>query len=162
VLPKVIWADDDPDLRKAISRQFPDVHVVSSGAEAIEHLAHRSAIDPYHVLVTDERMPGIRGVDVCRQALKISPLTWRVIVTGYPTHIPGYSTGVVDVELAQYLFSKPFDANAIGAVLAELTSRRPHSGVLPAVTDERAREVVARGNALIADLYKVAGETKKP
>ncbi|MEM6955501.1 MAG: response regulator [Myxococcota bacterium] len=55
------------------------VETCGSGEEALERLRRKE----YAVLLADQRMPGLTGVEVCQRAKELAPDTVRVIVTAY-------------------------------------------------------------------------------
>lgn len=62
--PLALIVDDDEDMREfltiTVKLEGFATHTVSSGAEALEYLAE----DPAELLITDQRMPGLTGLDV--------------------------------------------------------------------------------------------------
>lgn len=80
--PKVLFVDDEVRLLRTLLRickQDYDVYTAESGATALE-IIESSNID---VLVSDQRMPGMTGIEVLRRAKEISPRTMRILLTGY-------------------------------------------------------------------------------
>ena len=79
---RVIVVDDESDQLEAfrlnVRRDF-DLQLASSGAEALEMLKAKEAA----VLLTDQRMPGMTGVEVLVQAKEICPDTVRIVVTAF-------------------------------------------------------------------------------
>ncbi len=79
---RVIVVDDEPEqlqvFRLNFRRDF-DLHLASSGAEALEMLRGAEAA----VLLTDQRMPNMSGVDLLVQAKEVRPDTVRIVVTAY-------------------------------------------------------------------------------
>jgi serine/threonine-protein kinase len=78
----ILFVDDEARVLTAMRAMFRrdyDVHVANSGAEALEIL-RREAID---VVVSDQRMPEMTGVEVLREARDITPRTMRILLTGY-------------------------------------------------------------------------------
>ena len=80
-LPLLVVDDEMANLQK-LRRTFVtdfEVHQAGSGEEALELLGrHR-----YTVIITDQRMPGLSGVELLRESLKTSPEAIRIILTGY-------------------------------------------------------------------------------
>lgn len=78
----LLFVDDEPDILlalKALFRQRYEVYTADNGAAAID-LLRRQRID---VLICDQRMPGMTGIAVLREALEFSPKTVRLLLTGY-------------------------------------------------------------------------------
>lgn len=84
VLPSVLFVDDDPNflkaLRRAFSREEWRFRFVDSGAAALEAFAKDG---PFDVVVADQRMPGMTGVELLRTVRRINPSSVRVILSGY-------------------------------------------------------------------------------
>jgi DNA-binding NtrC family response regulator len=79
---RVIVVDDESDQLEAFRLNFRrdfDLQLASSGAEALEMLKASEAA----VLLTDQRMPSMTGVEVLVQAKKLRPDTVRIVVTAY-------------------------------------------------------------------------------
>ena len=79
---KVIVVDDEPDQLESFRLNFRrdfDLLLAPSGAEALELLRNNDAA----VLLTDQRMPGLTGVEVLEQAKKVRPDTVRMVVTAF-------------------------------------------------------------------------------
>jgi DNA-binding NtrC family response regulator len=80
--PTLLCVDDEQYVLTSLQRLFKhdyDLHVAMSGAEALEIIRSRQV----HVLVSDNRMPGMTGVELLRQVGEISPSTMRILLTGY-------------------------------------------------------------------------------
>ena len=81
-LPRVIVVDDEADQLQAFRLNFRrdfDLKLASSGAEALGLLEEQDAA----VLLTDQRMPGMTGVELLERAKEIRPDTVRMVVTAY-------------------------------------------------------------------------------
>jgi DNA-binding NtrC family response regulator len=78
----VLVVDDEPDmlfsLRGLLRREF-EVFTACGGREAIEVLREH----PVHVIMTDQRMPEMTGVEFLNRAKEQHPDAIRVIFTGY-------------------------------------------------------------------------------
>jgi signal transduction histidine kinase len=78
----VLYVDDDaPNLvavRYALEDRF-SLMTASSGEEGLRILEERDVA----VLLCDQRMPGMTGVEVCARARELRPDTIRIIVTAY-------------------------------------------------------------------------------
>jgi len=82
MLPTLLCVDDEPLILNSIERLFEDdfeVVKATSGAQALQQLKQQQ-ID---VLISDQRMPGMTGVELLEQAKTISPATMRILLTGY-------------------------------------------------------------------------------
>jgi len=80
--PTLIYVDDEPHNLVVFEAACPDawdLKVFDSAGRALEVL---DLINP-QVIVTDQRMPGMSGVQFLEIARKIAPNAVRIIVTGY-------------------------------------------------------------------------------
>jgi len=78
----LLIVDDEPanlqKLKRTFLRDF-EVFEAQSGEEALELLARRR----FSVIITDQRMPGLSGVELLEASLETSPEAIRIILTGY-------------------------------------------------------------------------------
>ena len=141
--PVILAVDDDPEVLGAIERDLrqhyrSDYRILkaASGLEALEasrQLKERGA--PIALLLVDERMPGMSGTQMLREALKIHPDSRRVLLTAYADTEAAIS-GINDVGLDHYLL-KPWDppSERLYPVLDDLLSdwrarwRPPFEGI---------------------------------
>src|SRR5881392_3206826 len=80
--PPILVVDDEPEILyslKALLRHDFAVHTAGGGAEALEVLRHH----PVCVIMTDQRMPEMTGVELLARAKGACPRAARVIFTGY-------------------------------------------------------------------------------
>jgi diguanylate cyclase (GGDEF)-like protein len=77
---RVLVVDDDPDIRRIFETALTDGwHVTTAvdGDEAKSFLEN----NPIACLVADHMMPGMTGIDLCREAAVLQPHAGRVLVT---------------------------------------------------------------------------------
>jgi DNA-binding NtrC family response regulator len=81
----ILLVDDDPaflrDLRDLVRAFVPEATVLlaNSGTEALDVLA-RHAVD---LLVSDQSMPGMEGIELLEMARQRYPKVPRILITGY-------------------------------------------------------------------------------
>nr|MBA3241847.1 response regulator [Acidobacteriota bacterium] len=79
---KIMVVDDEPANLRLLERLFRRDHQVlaaSSGAEALQLLSQHDVA----LLVTDQRMPGMTGIELLGRAAAMRPHMVRIILTGY-------------------------------------------------------------------------------
>jgi two-component system NtrC family sensor kinase len=110
----VLFVDDETQnlvaFRYAMEDQF-HVMTASSGAQALELLDRHEVA----VLLTDQRMPGMNGVQLCEAARQVRPDAIRIIVTAYAdlhTAIDAINQG----QISRYLI-KPWRNDELADVL---------------------------------------------
>ena len=81
--PKILFVDDEKNILNSLNRLFFDenyeILLANSARKALEVLG----ILEVHVIVSDQRMPGITGVEMLIKAQQLQPEVVRMILTGY-------------------------------------------------------------------------------
>ena len=112
----LLVVDDEQDNLDAFRFNFRrvfDLHTACSGNEALEKMESTD----FAVLVTDQRMPGMTGVELLRQAKKQRPLMIGILLTAYKdveVVIEALHMGHVH----RYI-SKPWDSREMETVLKQ-------------------------------------------
>src|SRR5918992_2946045 len=78
---KIMVVDDEPANLRLLERLFRrdyQVLAASSGAEALQLLSQHDVA----LLVTDQRMPGMTGIELLKRAAAMRPHMVRIILTG--------------------------------------------------------------------------------
>jgi thioredoxin reductase (NADPH) len=113
--PIVLAVDDDPevlhaiarDLRRAYGERFRVIRA-DTGDRALEVVRQvRLANDPVALLLADQRMPGMTGVEFLSAARQLVPGAKRALLTAYADTAAAISA-INDVQLDYYLM-KPWD-----------------------------------------------------
>jgi len=113
---RVLFVDDEERILNALRILFRDEYDVvtaASGAAAIEALK----ANPAQIVVSDQRMPGMAGVEVLREVKKVSPRTVRILLTGY-SDLAALVGSINEGEVFRFV-KKPWDNDEIRAVLKE-------------------------------------------
>ncbi|MCK5666381.1 MAG: response regulator, partial [Thiotrichaceae bacterium] len=84
-----------------------NVHTAMNGYEALDIIKKETV----HVIISDQRMPKMRGTELLHQVKQISPNTVRLLLTGY-SEVDGIITAVNEAEIFRYI-SKPWDFDEI-------------------------------------------------
>jgi DNA-binding NtrC family response regulator len=172
----ILLVDDESEilfsLRGLLRKDF-DVHTAESGAEALEILRRQ----PIHVLMTDQRMPEMTGVELLRRAQGDCPEAIRMIFTGY-ADIKAVIDAINQGKIYRYL-TKPWDPDELRAVLHEacdhyerIAERRRLfldlrdyvtrcQALLQGSPDEQAVQVVQSVSALLARLDRALAPEPK-
>jgi response regulator RpfG family c-di-GMP phosphodiesterase len=111
---KVLYVDDEMNNLvsfKATFRMKYDVLTAVSGEEAVK-LLEKTAVD---VIVTDQRMPGMTGVQFLESILDKYPEPMRVLLTGY-ADLNAVIDAVNKGKIFHYL-SKPWNEDELGATI---------------------------------------------
>lgn len=116
VKPAVLCVDDESRVLNALGFLLKDRYAVStadSGAKALELLK----TNRFHVLVSDQRMPGMTGVELLGEARTLAPGTVRILLTGY-SDLAAIVGSVNESEVFRFV-SKPWQQEALLATLEE-------------------------------------------
>lgn len=118
---RALFVDDEPRILDGLRRSLRgkrgewDMAFVSEGAEALELLAQ----EPYDVVVSDMRMPGMDGAELLTNVSCRHPEVARVVLSG---HIE--PAAVIQVAVAGHRFlTKPADPESLMGVIEQLLVR---------------------------------------
>ncbi|WP_310384202.1 EAL domain-containing protein [Roseateles sp.] len=102
----LLLVDDEPNVVSSLKRLFRrDGHKIlsaSSGAEGLELLA-KNQVD---VIISDQRMPGMTGVEFLREAKLRFPGTIRIVLSGY-TELQSVTDAINEGAVYRFL-TKPW------------------------------------------------------
>ncbi len=107
--PTLLVVDDEPEMLRSVFDLFRlDYRVLTftRGAEALAALADEPDVD---VILSDQRMPEMSGVELLREAKKIRPEATRLLFTGY-ADIKAVIDAINEGHVFRYL-AKPWDAD---------------------------------------------------
>src|SRR6266542_1720917 len=114
--PKILLLDDEERILNALSALFRYKYQVFTATDGEQALA---ILKQYHihVVVSDQRMPAMTGVEFLRRAKSVSPQTVRVLLTGF-SDLSAIIDSVNDGEVYRFL-NKPWGNQEIQAVIAD-------------------------------------------
>jgi serine/threonine-protein kinase len=113
---RVLFVDDEERILNALRTIFRnDYHVFTaeSGPLALEFVK-RFGI---HVVVSDQRMPEMTGVELLRQVREVSPNAVRMLLTGY-SDLAAIVGSINDGEVFRFV-KKPWDNDEIQKTIAD-------------------------------------------
>jgi response regulator RpfG family c-di-GMP phosphodiesterase len=118
---RLLAVDDEPDMLDFLERVFRsefEVLRASSGEEALAVLES----SPVDVIVTDQKMPRMTGVQLLERILGSYPDLVKVLVSGY-TDVPDIQKAVEQCHIHQYVV-KPVDSERLREAVHEATTRQ--------------------------------------
>lgn len=80
--PAILIVDDEPQVTRSLARSLRDRFTVFTASSADEALAI-VAREPIAVILSDQRMPGITGVQLLERVRDIRPDTLGILLSGY-------------------------------------------------------------------------------
>lgn len=114
--PVVMFVDDEIRILTALTAIFRPhyrVHIADDPVKALEMIKRI----PVQVLVSDQRMPGMLGVELLRLVREMSPRTVRILLTGY-SDLASIVGSINEGEVWRFI-NKPWDAQDIQRIVAE-------------------------------------------
>jgi YesN/AraC family two-component response regulator len=133
---RILFVDDEPNMLEGMQRMLRSMRkdwrtaFAASGPEALEILGR----EPFDVVVSDMRMPGMDGAELLAAVKKRYPETVRIILSGHSDK----EMVMKSVLPAHQYLSKPCDADTLeagldkAAALKELKNRPDWRMILPA------------------------------
>ena len=114
---------DDEDsivsaLRRLLRRDGYHIVTANSGAQGLQRLAENSV----DVIVSDQRMPGMTGVEFLRRAKELYPDTVRMVLSGY-TELQSITDAINEGAIYKFL-TKPWDDERLRGHVAEAFSQK--------------------------------------
>lgn len=105
--PSLLLVDDEERILRSLAMLFRGHYQVQTTTDAREALAmvERGTV---HVVVSDQKMPVMRGADLLREIKERSPNTMRILLTGY-SELDAIIASVNEGEIFRYV-NKPWDA----------------------------------------------------
>lgn len=143
----LLFVDDEVNILKALTRLFRTepfpVHTASSGEEALEVLARQ----PIEIIVTDQRMPGLSGVELLSAVRERRPDVLRMMLTGY-TDL-GVALDAINRGEVYRLISKPWNDDEL-----RVTVRQAVETVRMRREIERLNRMMREQNRALQDMNR--------
>ena len=105
--PKILCVDDEIDNLDALERIFRKTYHVFKAISAKEATIVLKDHADISVIVSDQRMPGMSGVEFLENTVTTHPETIRILLTGY-TDIESVITAINKGQIFRYI-TKPWD-----------------------------------------------------
>ena len=115
--PTLLVVDDEPEVLRSVYDLFRlDYRVLTAldGDEAVRILESNEVVQ---VVLSDQRMPGMSGVEVLRHARRLRPETTRLLFTAY-TDVKAVVDAINQGSVFRYI-SKPWDADMLQSVVRQ-------------------------------------------
>ena len=143
----ILCVDDEPNILRSLNwllRKDFDVMTATSGHDALA-LVRQNDFD---VIISDQRMPGMTGVEFLREVCKISPRPMRILLTGY-SDLEAVLRSVNESEVFRFI-NKPWDIKVLPKIIEEaarIARTQPAPAPIAAVTEHT--EIAERPEALL-------------
>ncbi len=137
---KILFIDDEPaslTAFKSVFRDYYDIRLASSAEDGYK-IMQKEQID---IVISDQRMPGMTGVEFLHRIRVEFPDTVRMLITGY-SDIDAVVQSI-NGSMISYYFSKPYDESDMRLILDN--------------TIEKVK-LMKENRSLFAKLEKLVGE----
>ncbi|UTW45922.1 sigma-54-dependent Fis family transcriptional regulator [bacterium SCSIO 12696] len=115
--PVLLLVDDEPNILSALKRCLASLKVnlvtFSSPQAALEYTAN----NPVHIVISDQRMPGMEGCDMLAEIRKQWPESQRLLLSAH--HDFDAVTTAFNQKLIQRYISKPWDDEELRFVITK-------------------------------------------
>ena len=111
----LLIVDDETRILRALKAVFRSGYRVRTTTNCSEAL-HILKTEQVNAIISDQRMPEMRGVDLLNRARRISPNTMRLLMTGY-SDVSSILDAINQGEVYRYI-TKPWGQDEIQAVVA--------------------------------------------
>ncbi|MHC4544959.1 MAG: response regulator transcription factor [Planctomycetota bacterium] len=116
----IFFVDDNPEVRNVVGRTLKQVAAKVScfacATDCLEQLRYQRC----DLLITDEKMPGMSGIELLTEAKRLTPWLPVLVITGYgdiPMAVRAMKTGALDFIL------KPLDRESFLRVVRSVLER---------------------------------------
>ena len=113
---RLLLIDDEERILTALKSLFRSryhVFTTTDGNKALDFLRKYQM----HVIISDQRMPVMPGVELLRRSREISPRSVRILLTGY-SDLAAIVGSINDGEVYRFI-SKPWDNSELQTIVAE-------------------------------------------
>lgn len=155
----IMFVDDEERILRSLRMMFKsqyNVKTTTDGNEALDIIKR----DKVHVIVSDQRMPLMQGVDLLRAVKDASPNTMRLLLTGY-SDLSAVIGSINEGEIFRYI-SKPWNPDDIRSTIEKAAQIAMSLEALP--NDGKAANDQSHGtteNILIIDEDPATATTVK-
>ena len=139
--PCILFVDDEERVvnqLRIIFRQDYEVHTATSGAAALQ-IMQSTQID---VVVSDQRMPGMTGIEFLDQVRRLQPSAMRLLLTGY-SDLASIVGSVNEGEVFRFI-NKPWDHAEIQATIASAVQAGSAARVAAVPNDQAVQDFMAQ------------------
>ncbi|MBZ2188961.1 response regulator [Alcanivorax sp. JB21] len=154
--PILLFVDDEERILRTLVMAFRSRYRVlsaSSGEQALALLREH----PVDVVISDQRMPHMTGVEVLRQAREIAPRAMRILLTGY-AELASIVGSINEGEIFRYV-QKPWRLDELRDTIAEavdIARVAPDTTAAPATAPATGGIMVLDGDPALHQLIRQA------
>jgi PAS domain S-box-containing protein len=117
--PRIMIVDDEEAILETMTFTFMDEYDVLTVADPTKAIGMMEENGPISVVITDQRMPGMTGVDLLKQVYDRFPETVRIILTGFADS-EATVKAINDGHIYGYI-NKPWEPDELKAIVKRAT-----------------------------------------
>lgn len=146
---KVLCVDDEPNISRALQwllqKDF-EVMIANSGQDGLALVRQHD----FDVVISDQRMPMMTGVEFLREVRKMSPRAIRILLTGY-SDLQAIIKSVNESEVYRFI-NKPWNISELPKVVeqaVEIAKTQPVEASAPELTEDAPVMPTAGGERVL-------------
>ena len=128
--PKIVFVDDEESVLKSLSRIFfdttYDIHTFESAETALERIAE---LEP-DIIVSDQMMPGMKGLEFLERAFELSPISNFMMLTAFPDYNL-VTKALNEGNICRFL-TKPWKADEFRKLIEQILLERSQDNLISA------------------------------
>ncbi len=150
-LGKILCVDDEPNIVRSLQwllqKEF-EVHTANNGQCALALVQQYD----FDVVISDQRMPVMTGVELLREVRRLSPRTMRILLTGY-SDMQAILRSINESEVFRFV-NKPWNITELPRVVAQavnIARTRPVETVAETITEDTPLQAANDDCVLVID-----------
>jgi FixJ family two-component response regulator len=149
-LPRVLVVDDEEAILETMTFTFQDDYEVHTSTDARKALDILDNEGPFAVVLTDQRMPGMSGVEFVAEVFRRHPATVRMILTGF-SDIEAIIQAINDGHVYAYI-TKPWEPEQLKQLMKQAVEHHKLS-----VENERLLQDLRKANVFLETVMDELG-----
>ncbi len=113
---RILAVDDEVNilssLRRLLRRENYELLTANSGEEGLKILKEQGEVN---LIISDQRMPGMQGVEFLKKAMEIYPDIIRIILSGY-TDVTAITSAINEGHIYQFIL-KPWNDEGLKSII---------------------------------------------
>ncbi len=120
---RILIVDDEESLLLLGQKSLELIGYQAEGCQKVTEALERLRQEPqrYDLIITDETMPGMTGMDFAREVLKLRPDQRIILTTGYSAKL---TTEVMEEVGISALLPKPHSINVLGSLVHQVLNEK--------------------------------------
>jgi CheY-like chemotaxis protein len=148
--PRILIVDDEEAILETMTFTFMDTYEVLTTGDPTKAMSILDENQPVAVVITDQRMPGMTGVELLKEVYERYPETVRIILTGFADseatikaindgHIYGYVNKPWEPDELKTIVRRAAELHALAIENRRLVDDLQHANIFLAAVMDRLR-----------------------